>query len=34
VQWTPTVGTFLNYAPEFGSGYTSQKINGGVGFRF
>ena len=20
--------------PEFGSGYTSQKINGGVGFRF
>ncbi|MEI8063105.1 MAG: autotransporter domain-containing protein, partial [Verrucomicrobiota bacterium] len=34
VQWTPTVGTFLNYSPEFGSGYTSQKINGGVGFRF
>jgi len=34
VQWTPTIGTFLNYSPEFGSGYTSQKINGGVGFRF
>ena len=34
VQWTPTLGTFLNYSPEFGSGYTSQKINAGVGFRF
>jgi len=34
VQWTPTVGTFLNCTTEFGSGYEQQTVNAGVGFRF
>ena len=34
VQWTPTVGTFLNCTTEFGSGYEQQNVNAGVGFRF
>ena len=35
VEWTPTIGTFLNYSTEFGiAGYEPHTINGGVGFRF
>jgi len=35
VQWTPTIGTFLNYSTEFGrTGYSPQSVNGGVGVRF
>ena len=35
VQWTKTLGTFLNYATELGrAGYESHNVNGGVAFRF
>ena len=35
VQWTKTVGTFLNYTTELGrTGYAPHNVNGGVGIRF
>ena len=35
VEWSPTVGTYLNFTTELGrTGYTANSINGGLNFRF